>query len=235
MQPDQAASPSEPSRRSFMKGSTAALVAGAVAGELSIARSAHAKGDSSPVPHTLRIGLIGCGGRGNGAAVQALKADKDPKQVAMGGLFPDQVNSAVGILTKEKNVGDRVDVPKERQFAGWDAYQKVIDSGVDLVLLAAPPQFRPLHMQAAIAAGKHVFAEKPVAVAAPGVHKVLAAAKQAKDKNLALCSGLCWRYDFGARASFEQVREGAIGDVIAIEANYNSIPPGKPWPMIRDK
>ncbi len=220
----------QPSRRTFIKGSTAAMVAGAVAGELAIGRSAHAAGSD-----TLKIGLIGCGGRGNGAAVQALKADKNTKLVAMGDVFPDALERAVGLLQKDKNVGDRVDVPAERRFVGFDAYKQVIDSDVDLVLLASPPHFRPLHLQAAIDGGKHVFAEKPVAVDAPGFHKVLAAAKQAKEKNLALCSGLCWRYDFGARASVEQVREGAIGDIIFIEANYNSSPAGKAWPMIREK
>jgi predicted dehydrogenase len=212
-----------------MKHSTAAIVAGSVASQLVVSRSAHAAGSD-----TLRVGLVGCGGRGNGAAVQALRADANTKLVAMGDIFPDAMVQAVKVLGSQKEVAARIDVPSERQFVGWNAYQQVIDSGVDVVLLATPPQFRPLHIQAAIDAGKHVFAEKPVAVDAPGYHKVLAAAKQAKEKSLALCSGLCWRYDNGARASAEQVREGAVGEIIAIEANYNSSPPGKPWPMIRE-
>ncbi|HEX3870655.1 MAG TPA: Gfo/Idh/MocA family oxidoreductase, partial [Pirellulales bacterium] len=229
MQHDTSLSSPQASRRTFMKGTTAAIVAGAVAGELSMARSAHAAGSD-----VLRIGLIGCGGRGTGAAAQALKADKNTKLVAMGDAFADALDDSVKALSKDKTVGDRIDVASDRRFVGFDAYQKVIDSGVDVVLLAAPPHFRPQHLQAAIDAGKHVFAEKPVAVDAPGFHKVLAAAKQAKDKNLALCSGLCWRYNYIARAAVEQVKEGAIGDIIAIEANYNSSPPGKPWPMVRE-
>ncbi|HWA99945.1 MAG TPA: Gfo/Idh/MocA family oxidoreductase [Pirellulales bacterium] len=219
----------EPSRRGFMKAGSAALMAGAVAGELSLARSAHAAGDD-----TIRVGLIGCGGRGTGAAAQALRADGHTKLVSMGDLFPDALERSLGFILREKELAPRIDVPTERRFTGWNAYQQVIDSGVDIVLLAAPPHFRPQHLQAAIEAGKHVFAEKPVAVDAPGYHKVLAAAKQAKEKNLALCSGLCWRYENFARASMQQLREGAVGDIIAIEANYNSTPPGKAWPMVRE-
>ncbi|MBS0208306.1 MAG: Gfo/Idh/MocA family oxidoreductase [Planctomycetes bacterium] len=217
------------SRRNFLKGTTAAAVAGAISSPLTIARSAHAAGGD-----VLRLGLIGCGGRGNGAAVQALKADKYTRLTAMGDLFPEQLTRAAKLLKDQQEVADRVDVPEERQFSGFDAYQKVIDSGVDVILLGTPPHFRPLHLQAAVDAGKHVFAEKPVAVDAQGVRKVLATVRQAKEKGLSICSGLCWRYENTARATIAQINEGLIGDVIAIEANYYSSPPGKAWPMPRD-
>jgi len=215
-------------RRHFMKTSGAAVAAGAVAANLSIARSAHAAGSD-----VLKIGLVGCGGRGTGAAVQALKADQNVKITAMGDAFGDELVGSLASLTK---AGDpaRIDVPTERQFVGFDAYKKVIDSGIDVVLLASPPHFRPEHMEYAVAAGKHVFAEKPVAVDAQGVHRVLAAGEAAKKNNLAVVSGLCWRYDFGARAAMDKVLGGAIGDVTAIHASYKSS--GRPkWPMLARK
>jgi predicted dehydrogenase len=148
----------------------------------------------------------------------------------MGDAFADELTNSLAGLTK---AGDakRIDVPAERQFVGFDAYKKVIDSGVDVVLLATPPHFRPEHMEYAVAAGKHVFVEKPIAVDAQGVHRVLAAGEEAKKKNLAVVSGLCWRYDFGARAALEQIHNGAVGDVVAIQAAYKSS--GRPkWPML---
>lgn len=214
-----------PSRRDFLK--TSSLVAaGAVAGSLAVARSAHAAGSD-----ILKIGLVGCGGRGTGAAVQALKADPNVRLVALGDVFPDALASSLANLKKTKEA-DRVDVPADRQFTGFDNYKKVCDSGIDVVLLATPPQFRPEHMEYAVKAGLHTFVEKPVAVDALGVHRILAAGEEAKKKNLAVVSGLCWRYDFGARAALQQIQDGAIGDICAIHAQYNT--PGLPkWPMLK--
>ncbi|MCE9604795.1 MAG: Gfo/Idh/MocA family oxidoreductase [Planctomycetia bacterium] len=224
--PARSSDSSASSRREFMKSSGAIVAAGAIASELSIARSAHAAGSD-----VLKVGLVGCGGRGTGAAAQALKADKNVKLVAVGDAFPDALKSSLENL-KKSPIAEQIDVPAERQFTGFDNYKKVCDSGIDVVLLAAPPHFRPEHMEYAVKAGLHVFAEKPVAVDALGIHRVLAAGEEAKKKNLAVVSGLCWRYDFGVRGAMEQVREGAIGETIAVHAQYNT--PGLPkWPMLK--
>lgn len=199
--------PSFPSgRRDFIKKSGIALIGGSL---ISPAVTFGANGlynDS-----TLKVGLIGCGGRGTGAAAQALEADPNVILHAMGDVFEDQLNLAHREL--HKAMGDKVKVAPENRFIGFDAYQKVIDSGVDVVLLTTPPAFRPDHLNAAVEAGKHVFCEKPVAVDAPGIRKVLAAAKKAKEKGLSLVSGFCFRYDYPNRAIFGRVLDGQIGDI----------------------
>jgi len=206
------------SRRTFLKRSTA--VAGAAAiGSLAIQRSAHAAGSG-----TFKVGLIGCGGRGSGAAANAMNAGKDVKLVAMGDVFADRVSGALGRLKAMKP--DQVDVSTDRCFAGFDAYQKVIDSGVDVVLIAGASHFHPIHLKAAVDAGKHVFCEKPHGLDVPAMKIAMAAAEDAKRKNLALVSGLCWRYDYGVREAIKRVRDGAIGDIVAIEELYLSSPYG---------
>ena len=171
---------------------------------------------------TLRVGLIGCGSRGAGAAVNALKADANVALVAMGDVFPDTLEKSLKELQRTEEIAARVKVTPEKCFVGFDAYQKVLASGVDVVLLATPPGFRPQHLQAAVAAGKHIFCEKPMAVDAPGVRSVLASAAEAKKKNLSLVAGFCYRYNTGVRAFMEQVHKGAIGDVRAIHTCYNT-------------
>ncbi len=166
----------------------------------------------------IRIGLIGCGDRGTGAAVNALGADPNVKLVAMGDAFEDRLKSSLANLLAKKELGPKVDVKPEAQFVGFDAYQAVIERS-DVVLLCTPPQFRPLHLQAAIAAGKHVFAEKPCAVDAPGVRSVLASCEQARKKNLSVVSGLCLRYDNGFREAVRRIHDGAVGKVVTILAN----------------
>src|SRR5881397_700812 len=197
-----------PSRRSFLKHSAAA-----VAANLQIARSAHVTGSD-----LLRVGLIGCGGRGTGAAVQALSADPNCKLLAMGDAFEDRLSLSLEQLQKSE-AASKVDVPKERQFVGFGAYRQVLESGVDVVLLCEPPHFRPSHLRAAIDAGKHVFAEKPVAVDSPGVRSVLESCELAKKKNLSVVSGLCLRYDYGFRETIRRVHAGEIGDVVTLFAN----------------
>jgi predicted dehydrogenase len=150
-----------------------------------------------------------------------VSAGPNVKLVAMGDLFRDNLDYTRNYLAKKLGP-EKIDVPEERCFAGFDAYQKVIDSGVDLVLLTAPPGFRPLHLQAAVAAGKHVFAEKPVAVDAPGVRSVIKTCEEARKKNLAIVSGLCWRYDDGMRATFQRIHDGAVGDLVAMQCTYNT-------------
>ena len=206
--------PFRTSRRDFLKTTSTLAAAGALAGGLSLGRSAHAAGDD-----VLRIGLIGCGGRGTGAAANALGADKNCKLVALADAFGDRLQSSLDVLKQQ--AGEKVAVQPDRCFVGLDAGDKLIQhGGVDVVLLCEPPHFRWLHLKAAVEAGKHVFAEKPVAVDAPGVRSVLATAEKAKQKNLNLVVGLCWRYDYGVRETMKRVLDGAIGDIHTIQETY---------------
>ena len=206
----------QPSRRDFLKTSTVAA-AGSVAASLTIARGAHAAGDD-----TLKIGLVGCGGRGTGAAVNALSADTNTKLTAMADVFQERLQGSLAGLKKNSAIGARVAVDEDHCFVGFDACQKLIDSGVDVVLLATPPHFRPMQLKAAVDAGKHIFCEKPVAVDAPGVRSVLATAEEAAKKKLNLVSGLCWRYYPPTQETMRRVLDGAIGDILAIQSTYNT-------------
>jgi myo-inositol 2-dehydrogenase / D-chiro-inositol 1-dehydrogenase len=203
-----------PSRRTFLQTSAATLAAGA-------ALNAHAAGTD-----TLRVGLVGCGGRGTGAAAQALQADSNTKLVALGDAFADRIERCAGRLAE---FGARVDVPRERQFSGFDAFKGVIASS-DVVLLCTPPGFRPLHLKAAVEAGKHVFCEKPMAVDGPGVRSVLQTAALAKEKKLNLVSGFCYRYDPPKRETVKRIHDRAIGNVLAIHVSYNT---GSLWNVER--
>jgi predicted dehydrogenase len=205
--------PSRPAttRRTFLAGSSLAL-AGTLGG-LARVPAVHAAGSEA-----LKVGLIGCGGRGTGAASQALRADSQVRLWAMADAFADRIESSLASLAKIEDVAGKVDVPPERRFVGFDAYRQVIDC-CDVVLLCTPPHFRPLHLEAAVAAGRHVFAEKPVAVDAPGVRRVLAACETAKAKNLSVVSGLCLRYDWRFQETVRRIQEGQIGKILALEAN----------------
>ncbi len=208
-----------PSRRDFMKTSAVAVVGGAVVGNLSVAQSAHAGGSD-----VIRIGLIGCGGRGAGAVKDAFKSKAYVRLVAMGDAFRDRLEEHLGKLKNDdelKEFQDRIDVPEERRFDGFEAYQKVIDSGVDLVILATPPGFRPIHLKAAIAAGKHVFMEKPVAVDAPGVRSVIESAAAAKKKGLAVGVGLQRRHRPGYIETIKRLQDGAVGDIVSTRVYWN--------------
>ncbi|MEE9602461.1 MAG: Gfo/Idh/MocA family oxidoreductase, partial [Thermoguttaceae bacterium] len=202
---------SKTTRRGFLKTSTSA--AGAVVGSLALGRSAHAAGDD-----TLKVGLIGCGGRGTGAAGNALNADKNAKLVAAADAFGDRLQGCVKRL--QGKYGERVGVDEDHRFVGFDAYKKVIDSDVDVVILTTSPHFRPIHLKACIDAGKHVFCEKPVAVDPTGVRSVMATAEEAKKKGLNIVSGLCWRYDTAVRETIKRVLDGAIGEVLSIQETY---------------
>jgi predicted dehydrogenase len=209
------------SRRDFLK--TSALVGSALAAPALVPGELFARENTD----TLRVGLIGCGGRGSGAASQALNADKNVVLTAMGDAFQDQLQSSLQSLQKAH--ADKVKVTPEKCFVGLDAYQKVIDSGVDVVLLATPPGFRPIHLKAAVDAGKHVFCEKPMATDAPGVRSVLESVKAAKEKKLALVAGFCWRYEGARQEFYKKIHEGAIGDIRAVYATYYT-GPVKPMP-----
>jgi len=206
-------------RRQFAQttGSAAILTA---AGSL----RAQEKADSQ---ETLRIGLVGCGGRGTGAAAQALGADYNAKFVAMADVEMKQIEGSINSLSQK--YPDRVDVQPDKKFIGLDAYQKLIDCGVDVVLLASPPGFRPVHLMAAVDAGKHIFAEKPMAVDTIGYHLAMAAVKKAQEKKLNLVAGFCWRYSTSRKEAFKRVQDGQIGDVTSILATYHT-GPVKPMP-----
>ncbi len=203
--------PPRDTRRTFLKQSAGVAVAASTA----LSGVAHAAGNE-----TLRVGLVGCGGRGTGAAEQALTADAGTKLVATAEVFQDRMDECLSAL-KGSAVGDRVDVPAERQYVGFDAYKAVIDQ-CDVVLLTSTPHFRPQQMAYAVSKGKHVFAEKPVATDAPGVRTVLEACAEAKAKNLALASGFCWRSYLPRREAMNRVHDGAIGNIVAVETTYDS-------------
>ena len=198
-------------RRQFLK--TSALAGGALVAPAIL----KAQTPASDGP-TLKIGLVGCGGRGTGAASQALNADKNVVLTAMADVFEDKIKSSLESLRHD--LPDKVKVEEDHCFVGLDAYQKLIDSGVDVVLLATTPAFRPQHLKAAVAAGKHIFCEKPVATDAPGVRSVLETVAQAKEKKLSLVAGLCWRYNLAERALFERILDGKIGDVRVVYGTY---------------
>ena len=219
--------PSSPqqNRREFLKTSSTALATATLASPFILSREAQAAANTD----TIKIGLIGCGGRGSGAASQALHADPNVHLVAIGDLFPEQISRSLEVLKADKEVGARVQVDAGHQFTGLDAFKKVIASGVDVILLATPPGFRPQHLRAAIKAGKHVFCEKPMATDAPGVRSVMESVRMSKEKNLALVAGFCWRYELGRRAFYQRVHDGAIGDVRFVHATYLTSPV-KPMP-----
>jgi predicted dehydrogenase len=180
-----------------------------------IARSAHVAGSDE-----IRVGLIGCGGRGTGAAAQAVSGGENVHLVAMADAFRDRLESSRKTLRNE--LSDKCQVDDDHCFVGFDAYKQLIASDVDLVLLCTPPHFRPAQLAAAVAAGKHVFAEKPVAVDAPGVRSVLASCEQAKQRKLAIVSGLCWRYDYGVRETMSRIHDGAVGKIVSLHSSYNT-------------
>ncbi len=198
-------------RRGFLK---TAAATGAAATLLQ--RSVHAQSDE-----TLRVGLIGCGGRGTGAAVNAMTADKYAKIVALADMFDDRLAQCRQQLSRDQKYAEQFKVDDDHCYVGVNAYQQLIDNAdVDVVCLCSPPHFRAMQLEAAIKAGKHVFCEKPVAVDPTGVRKVLELSRQAKGKNLNLVSGLCWRYDRGVKATIERIKNGDIGDIVATQEDY---------------
>ena len=202
------------SRRDFLRGTGAAMIASGLTAHLAAAPAVHAAGGE-----TLRVGLVGCGSRGTGSAMQAAKADKGVKLVAMADMFRDRLETSRAHL--QKRIGAQFAVDEDHCFAGFDAYKQLIASGVDVVLLATPPHFRPAHLKAAVEAGKHIFTEKPVAVDAPGVRSVMETCREAERKGLSLVSGLMLRYSTGMREIMKRVHDGQIGKVVALQSNYN--------------
>jgi myo-inositol 2-dehydrogenase/D-chiro-inositol 1-dehydrogenase len=200
-------------RRSFLTTTSAAVSSALITG-LSIERTAHAASGSDE----LKIALIGCGGRGSGAADQALSTNGKTKLVAMGDAFRDRLDSSLQNLKKQH--ADKVEVTEENKFIGFDAYKHAI-AQADVVILATPPGFRPIHFEEAVRQGKHVFMEKPVATDAPGIRRVLAAAEEAKKKNLKVGVGLQRRHQKNYIELVKRVHDGAIGDINALRVYWN--------------
>jgi predicted dehydrogenase len=173
--------------------------------------------NQAPDGKVLKAGIIGCGGRGSGAAINFLNAGPNLQVTALGDTFKDRVDSTRERIKKDKNQ----EVPAENCFFGFDAFQKVIDSGVDIVILATPPYFRPEHLAAAVAARKHVFAEKPVCVDPVGARSVMATAEKAKELGLTIVTGTQRRHERDYVAAFEHVKTGNIGDVVGGEVYWN--------------
>lgn len=201
-------------RRDFLKSTGAIMVGGTVLPLGFSINPAYASKDN-----VLKVGLIGCGGRGTGAAVQAMKADKNAVLTCMADIFQDYLDQSYNAISQANP--EQVKVDDAHKFVGFDAYKKVLESDVDVVLLTTPPAFRPGHFEAAIAAGKHVFCEKPVAVDAPGVRSVLETAKKAKEKGLSVVSGFTFRYDSPKRAFFEKILDGSIGEINTVNTVRN--------------
>ena len=203
----------EVNRREFLKTTSTLALGSAVLGSLPIERSAHAAGDD-----LLKIALIGCGGRGSGAAAQALSTQGNVKLIAMADAFQDRLESSYKELQADHK--ERMDVPPDRRFVGFEAYKEAI-SLADVVILATPPGFRPMHFEEAVNAGKHIFMEKPVATDAPGVRKVLAAAEKAKQKNLKVGVGLQRHHQAAYLETIKRLHDGAIGDIVSMRAYWD--------------
>lgn len=172
----------------------------------------------------IKIAVVGCGGRGTGAAVQALSTKQNVQLVAMADAFRDKLDSSFKNITealKESGLDKRLQVKEENKFAGFDAYKKAIPLA-DVVILATPPGFRPIHFEEAIRLNKHVFMEKPVATDPAGIQKVLQVAEDAKKKKLNVVVGLQRRYQTSYRELMKRVKDGAIGDIMAAQAYWNS-------------
>ncbi|HEV3168672.1 MAG TPA: Gfo/Idh/MocA family oxidoreductase, partial [Isosphaeraceae bacterium] len=205
---------SSTTRRTFLKASTTVAAGGAVLSQLGVLPAVHAAGSD-----VLRVGVIGCGGRGRGAADNCAKSTSGVKIVALADTFRDQVDVA---LRELNNLGtERFDVPTDRQFVGLDAYKQLVASDLDMVILATPPGFRPIHLRAAVEAGKQIFTEKPVAVDGPGIRSVLETYEMAKQKNLAVVAGTQRRHQKCYLDSMKRIRDGQIGDLVAARCYWN--------------
>jgi predicted dehydrogenase len=200
-------------RREFIK-TTAMATAGVASGLLASSNFAYAN-----VRATLRVGLIGCGGRGTGAARDCATAADGVEIVAMGDAFEDRLDGSRRQL--QEALGAKFKVDPKNCFVGLDAYQKVLACDIDLVILATPPGFRPTHFEAAVNAGKHIFMEKPVATDAAGIRKVLAAAEVSKQKRLAVVAGTQRRHDPAYVDVIKRIQDGALGQIVGGQVYWN--------------
>lgn len=202
-------------RREFLAAST--LAAGAAVATLPVARAAHTAGSDE-----IRLGLIGCGGRGAGAVASALQVEPAARLVAIADPFGDRMETAEKAL--RSRYPEQVAVNSDRRFDDFDGCRRLLDCGVDVALLAEPPHFRPMHIELCVAAGVHLFIEKPMAVDAPGVRRVLTAGETARQKQLSFISGFETRYSAGAREAVQRVHDGQIGELVHMQTTYNTGP-----------
>ncbi|MDI6401450.1 Gfo/Idh/MocA family oxidoreductase [Balneolaceae bacterium ANBcel3] len=202
------------SRRDFVKASTI-TAGGLLLSSLPVGASAFAAGSE-----TLKVALIGAGGRGTGAAFDAIRAGDGIKIVAVADLFQDRLDSCMSQLEQAFGGTDKLDVPQERRFVGFNAYKKAT-AEADIVLLCAPPGFRPDHYEEAVRQGKHVFMEKPVATDAPGIRRVLEAGEIAKQKGLNVVVGLQRRYQNNYREIVRRIRDGQVGEILGGQVYWN--------------
>ena len=208
-------------RRTFLQNSSKLAVAGAAASSLAVTRPAIARTAYAGGSDTIRLGLIGSGGRGTGAAIQAMNTEYgNVELVAAADAFPKRLLNA--LKTCDKKHKGKVNVPEDKRHIGFDAYKRIMDDqNVDMVILTTPPGFRPLHFEAAIEANKHVFMEKPVAVDAPGIRRVLKTGELAKQKNLAVAVGLQRRHERAYMETIAQLQDGIIGDLVCSRVYWN--------------
>lgn len=202
-------------RRDFLKQSATVVAAGSIP---SLARATPVHVANREV---LRIGLVGCGGRGTGAAVNALMADPNTELVALGDTFADHLNDSLASLQHNADVASRVKVDADHRFVGFDAYRGVIDS-CDVVLLCTATHFRPQHVEYGVEKGVHLFVEKPVGSDAPGVRRVHAAGKKSVANGKCVVTGLCYRYHRAKQETMKRIHDGAIGDFVTMQATYNA-------------
>ncbi len=225
------------SRRTHLKKSALSLSAAALgtAAFRSLSARAHAAGRE-----TLKVALLGCGGRGAGAVTQALSTEGPVVLWAMADAFPGRIETAYEQLTtgqdarydREAHEGyaGRINVPPERRFTGVHAYRDAIDSGVDVVLCASPPYFRPHHFEYAVEKGKHLFVEKPLATDAPGIRRILAANEKAQEKNLKIVVGLQRHHHAAYQETIRRIHEGAVGEILYLRCYWNQ---GSIWTFPR--
>ena len=173
--------------------------------------------EQAPDGAPLKVGIIGCGGRGSGAMIDFLNAGPNLTVHALGDTFQDNIDSCRAKLKNEKNQ----EVADENVFVGFDAYEKVLDSGVDVVILATPPHFRPMHFEAAVQARKHIFMEKPIAVDPVGIRSIMASAKKAEPLGLKIVTGTQRRHQLDYVEIYKQVMNGAIGDIVSANCYWN--------------
>ena len=205
-------------RRDFVKAAAAVGATGSIAG------LAMPVWGAAPAGDRLKVGLVGCGGRGTGAANQAINADPGVMLWAMGDVYEDRLKNSYNGLKNQH--GTRVMVDQERQFVGFDAIDKVLESDVDVIILATPPGFRPDHLEKSVSAKKHVFCEKPMATDMPGLRRVMESAKKAKSQGTQLMSGFCWRYSMPERAMYGEINDGALGEIESVHSTYHTGPLG---------
>jgi len=205
------------SRREFLKASSLTVAGAAWATGASIVRTAHAAGSDQ-----IRVAVVGCGGRGAGAAANCLEADPATRIVAVADAFQDRIDSGLALLRGQ--FGARIDVPAERQFAGLTAYQQALACDAHLVILATPPGFRPAQYAAAIQAGKHVFMEKPLAVDAPGFRSVMETNRQADARGLKVVVGLQRHHQSRYLEGMQRIHDGQLGEIEFLRVYWNGGP-----------